>query len=95
MLRRAVSAGEHDDFVDDQLGDPEIGDGHHRARETQHDHQDRVRRLRFPNEPDQPRDQWLVPGGAFWMTSISSRRCSAFPTKSMSDALTMSSGPSL
>ena len=43
----------------------------------------------------QPRLQWLVPGGRVLDDQISSRRCSALPTKSMSDALTISSGPSL
>jgi hypothetical protein len=42
----------------------------------------------------QPRLQWLVPERAFLMTSMSSARCCSLPTKSMSDALTMSSGPS-
>ena len=41
-----------------------------------------------------PRLQWLVPERVPLMTSMSSARCCGLPTKSMSEALTMSSGPS-
>jgi len=42
-----------------------------------------------------PRLQWLTPTWVLSMTASSSRRCSGFPTKSISEALTTSSGPSL
>ncbi len=42
-----------------------------------------------------PRVQWLVPPRAFSITSRRSRRWSGLPTKSRSDAFTISSGPSV